>query len=685
MNQKINFTKSILAILAIFVLAAFASAADTNITVQTLPDSVNSGATFTVKFSITNNIGDLTNLNVSYSDSKTAPFASLTSVQVGSTTYTPQSSSDTLNTHYKALLTGTSLENETTSEDFTLTFLVNSNAVSQTFSREIIIKAISDDSNEVINVVAIPLSIFVNPQSPASSISLVLTPNPITTNQTAALNVTNTGDSQLNSISLTSTGNFLVTFSSSGFSLSPQQSRNVQVIPSDLSNIKFGDYSSTITATSSNGVVAQTTLNLKKGFCRNGAQGNNLSISEFEINSNSDDDDNEWKPLTEVTVTVGVENLEDDRISSIYVDLGLFDENGKNVVKDLEFESEDDYSIKLGSLDDNDDGEVEFQFTVPADFDAGSYKLTAKAYSKGSGLSEDEMCVDTASDFETSQLYTPVSVDREDDDGKFITFTDVSLSPSQVSCGSRATLNFDAINIGDEDQDQVRVKLENSELGISLSNEIKSDLDSGDSQPMTFTFTVPSNAASKGYDLLLTAEYDYRSGSYHDFSEDPYYVRLNVICSNTPSGGDSNVATLITASLADNSEAKAGSKMTVNARITNMGTNSSNVIISAKDYESWAVLDSISERLVVLNPGQSKDVQMVFTVNSDASGEKSFKIDTLSDGDSESKNVVVDIAGSGNTSGLFASLGGSWIWIIGLVNLVLIILIIVVAFRVSRR
>jgi hypothetical protein len=63
-------------------------------------------------------------------------------------------------------------------------------------------------------------------------------------------------------------------------------------------------------------------------------------------------------------------------------------------------------------------------------------------------------------------------------------------------------------------------------------------------------------------------------------------------------------------------------------------------------------------------------------------------IESLSDGKSETKEVVVEIQGTNAAGGssLFASLkSNSLVWIIGLVNLVLIILIIIVAVRVSRR
>ena len=364
----------------------------------------------------------------------------------------------------------------------------------------------------------------------------------------------------------------------------------------------------------------------------------------------------------------------------------MFDSNGRNVADDLDFDSIDDEQIKIGSIDDGDDESAVFEFTVPADFKEGSYRLAVKAYSKASGLGEDVLCADSTPDF-SAGFYEDITVEKEDDDGKLIAFDRLSLSPSEATCGSRAVLNFDIINVGTEDQDQVKITLVNTELGLSLSQEIKEDLDSGDSKSLSFTFNIPDRVASKTYVLRLGAEYDYRSGSYREVTTSPAEVTLRVLCANAPNGDQSNV--LITASLAQDSEAKAGSKMTVNARITNTGLNASNFVIGARDYNSWATLDSISERLVLLQPGESRSITLTFDVNEDASeGENTFTIEALSNGRTESREVAVDIEGNGGAGrpAFFDALrNNSLLWIIGLVNLVLIILIIVVAVRLSRR
>ena len=132
------------------------------------------------------------------------------------------------------------------------------------------------------------------------------------------------------------------------------------------------------------------------------------------------------------------------------------------------------------------------------------------------------------------------------------------------------------------------------------------------------------------------------------------------------------------------SEAKAGKEMIVKATITNIANATTAYIVGAKGYDSWASLTSISERVITLNAGESKDVTFKLDVSKDASGENSFNIEATSNGKSETREVVVEIDKStASLSSLFKN--NALAWIIGLVNLILIILIIVVAVRLSKR
>ncbi|MDP3881791.1 MAG: putative S-layer protein [Nanoarchaeota archaeon] len=672
--------KYVFAILFALFLVTIVSAASVPINVVA-PSSVNTGQTFDVRFAINNTEAtSINNLTLSYADSKSDPFASLISASSGSRTFTITTADSSSSVTYSALLDEFAVQNGTVSQEITLTFRANANALFKTHSETISLQAKNPAGNTVA-VDSVGLNINVNQVSQIALVKL----RDLTANQSGIINVTNLGNAGLSTVTLTAEGSIPVTFSDNNFGLNVKGSRSVQVTATSTSNLKFGSNPINIIASGSNGVSSQLQLDLVKTFCRSGEVGRNLSIQSVEIDTDADEED-EWKPLTKVVIEADVENIGTDKISNVYVEFGLFDSNGKNVADDLDFESADAEVVKIGSIDDADEEKATFEFIVPADFKEGSYRIALKAYSKSSSLGEDRLCTASSSDL-AEAFYEEVSVIKEDDEDKLIIFDEVSMSPTEAICGSRIVVNFDMINVGEDEQDQVKVSLVNPELGLSVSQEIREDLGSGDSESLSFTFNIPDRATSKTYTLRLGAEYDYRSGRYRESTSDPYEISLRVTCANAPGGnGQSNV--LITASLAQDSQAKAGEEMTINARVTNTGLNSSNFIIGVRNEDSWATLESISERVVLLQPGESREIRIVLDVDEDASGENTFTIDALSEGRTESRDVVIDIAGTKSAGGssLFGSLkNNSLLWVIGLVNLVLIILIIIVAVRLSRR
>ncbi|MFH1711330.1 MAG: putative S-layer protein, partial [Nanoarchaeota archaeon] len=188
-------------------------------------------------------------------------------------------------------------------------------------------------------------------------------------------------------------------------------------------------------------------LNLVKSFCDFGERGTNLSITRFTIN-NIGGDDEDWLPLDEIEVKVRVENnnpSDGPRIDTV-VELGLYDSRGKEQL-DLD-------KVDLGKIKGDDNDETTFTFTVPSDLgvDDSQYKLVVKAYQDGK---KDQVCTST---FE-SQLYESITISREDRDSKMIKFDSVSLEPAISQCGETVSLRAKVANIGDMDQDEIKIKV----------------------------------------------------------------------------------------------------------------------------------------------------------------------------------------------------------------------------------
>ena len=89
--------------------------------------------------------------------------------------------------------------------------------------------------------------------------------------------------------------------------------------------------------------------------------------------------------------------------------------------------------------------------------------------------------------------------------------------------------------------------------------------------------------------------------------------------------------------------------------------------------------------------GKSKDVLMTFNVNKDVSGDKLFNIDVLSEGESvlkQSVSITIEKASGFNLSGITGNIisEGNWyLWGIGALNVLLVIIIILVAIKVAKK
>ncbi|MBR9705207.1 putative S-layer protein, partial [Candidatus Pacearchaeota archaeon] len=169
-------------------------------------------------------------------------------------------------------------------------------------------------------------------------------------------------------------------------------------IPSDF---EVGRFTTTVEITATDTLDPENTLdqtvpiNLLNTFCSDGEIGSDLSISEVKID-NDDGDDEDWSPLDEITIKVEVSNDGDERIRDVKVELGLYNEEGKNIVRDLE--DLNDREIDLGKISDGDEDTAEFTFFVPSDFEEEDYRLVVKAFSDDEG--EDELCTSESSDFD---------------------------------------------------------------------------------------------------------------------------------------------------------------------------------------------------------------------------------------------------------------------------------------------
>jgi hypothetical protein len=428
-------------------------------------------------------------------------------------------------------------------------------------------------------------------------------------------------------------------------------------------------------------------------FCDEGSIDYSDLILKVDIKNNGEGEDEEWLPLDTIEIEVELQNDKDDiDLDNVIIELGLFEVGStNNIMDEMMWISADEELVDLGDIDAGDDDKFTFEFKVdPQEVDDANYILVVKAYPDDD---EDLTCIDFSSDlgeskFGDSEFYAEIQINQENDKDKMVIIDETSISsPIPASCGQNVIFSADIYNIGDEDfEDKTKVTLKNTELGLDLAEVVLGDMDAGDNSQISFAFSVPKSAEEKQYPLAMKVWYDYDEDddTYDRISDETFNAYLKV---------EGNCATVVPVSVSATLESGglAAQDLVVKAIVTNNGNSEQDYIINAAGYTTWAATSSLSESVFTLAAGQSKEVLFTFAVNEDADGTYYFNIEILSENQlvlNQAVSVLIENpSGNGFFSGLTGSAigGSSYLWGIGLLNLVLIVIIIILAVRVSRR
>ena len=441
----------------------------------------------------------------------------------------------------------------------------------------------------------------------------------------------------------------------------------VPTIPSDF-EFKLGQtYSTTLTITSSvSGTTTQTLSFGNTDYCRYGNVGS-LEIRSINIdNTDGFGKDAEWYLLDEISADIEVKNKGNDKINDVTIVWGVYNKNtGEWIIDD----EEKSFDLKV---DKKETITVNFQID-PSDIDSSNYEnyiFYAKAYSDDVG--EDKQCVSN---------YKEIIINFDND---FVILDNIKFSPETAQCDQEITLTADAWNIGSDDQDDVYVIAYNNELNINKKIEIGS-IDSLDKEKISFTFTVPEEVEEKTYSINFKVYDEDDEVFQNDEDDDADFNVLLKVEGNCILVPQADISAVL------ESGGQSGKEMIIKSTITNLGTKKATYTVSATGYSSWASLTSIDPAVVTLDAGQRADVIYKLNINKDVEGSQTFKIE-IKTGDSEKETLRKDVSVSVQKSGFslpgisgFAVSNDNWyLWGIGLLNVVLIVVIIIVAIRVAK-
>jgi uncharacterized membrane protein len=483
--------------------------------------------------------------------------------------------------------------------------------------------------------------------------------------ETANLDVAPVGDGKgntitftpLNSVALTANTSKLVTIN--------------YAVPSSFDFSFEKDYSTALTAQGSLSSEVTQMLNFEKDICEGvGDHGGDLRVSIDDVTvTKGFGDGTDWFPLDEIEVKVDVENNNNDYdIQDIKPQMGLFNLDDKRfLLKD---------SASKFKLNDGDDKSITFTFTLDksmSKLDTANLVLYVWANGKLSDSDKTSVCAGDSQD---------INLIIESD---FVILDNLQMEQT-ASCGDEIHVTSDVWNIGDSDQDDVLVKISNSELGI---NEVTtfSRINALDNEKLDTMFKIPSDAQEKTYPIAFEV-YDENGDLFVDnYNDDQSRIISGLTLSNCANTNQPISNLNIAANLL--SGGNAGEALAVEATITNTGNSTATYNVNVAGYSPWASSASLDKNVLTLNKGESEKVLITLNVNSNSEGANTFNIEVLSGNQLVAQQPVsVNITAkkgflSSITGGAIAS--NPLVWGIGIINLVLVILIIIVAVRILRK
>lgn len=452
-------------------------------------------------------------------------------------------------------------------------------------------------------------------------------------------------------------------------------------VPPDF-KFSFGKpYSTILNATGATSGTAEQTISFVQTSFYEGDNNGELAISDLDFKDNDfGDDEDYWYPLDDIEVTFNVENKGDWKIKDIEIQACLWDESESECVMD---EGDMDIDNDNFDLKSNKDLDVKMTFKVDIDKlneDSNDYTFYIKAVGEIDD-SESPSYDGKTTGVSDTQENLEITVDDE-----FAVLDNIETVEA-TSCGSELQITADVWNIGKEDLEKVYVLIYNKALGINEKVTI-GDIDSFEDAKLDYTVKIPQNAEEKQYDLTLSVyneDKDIFENDNDDIAEFLHPIKVEGSCGAEAETG----VPLISVSADLTSEAKAGQEMIVKVTIANTGAQKALLNIGISANADWSSLTNIDKTVLNLEAGQSAEVLIKLKINKDASGEKAFDLVITEGNKILSQPVTVTIEKASifpGITGLFTGDNSNfYLWGIGALNVLLVLIIIIVAIRVVRK
>jgi uncharacterized membrane protein len=209
---------------------------------------------------------------------------------------------------------------------------------------------------------------------------------------------------------------------------------------------------------------------------------------------------------------------------------------------------------------------------------------------------------------------------------------DVDFSPgTTVKAGHSLLTTVLVKNVGGEEEEDVKVSVQIPELGIGTADYIDSvDVDDKETTEDELFFRIPKCAAEGEYTVKVTLKYD--DGDKTVSLDFPLYISENEMCK-----AEENKLILTVGPETQN--VVANQQAVYPVALTNAGTSAKSYTLELAVGE-WATA-SLSENLVVLEPGKTAVVYAYLTASEAASAGEKVATLTIKSGDSVLKTLYL--------------------------------------------
>ncbi len=234
------------------------------------------------------------------------------------------------------------------------------------------------------------------------------------------------------------------------------------------------------------------------------------TTSEFVKITLDDDDLDDLQPGEEFDSDVEIENEFSGDLEDVIVEIWIVNIDDND---DLDDESSKE------DIDKSDEYDYKFTFETPINVDEDEFDVKIRV----EGETED------GEDFEAFTVYKNIVEVTKDEDEE-VKFDNLDMPTQTFTCGSVFSVSIDAINTGEDDLDDMYLKLELEGLDYTIRSD-EFDLDSGDyddrEQDEDFLVTLPNGLTETSYTLKILAyneDNDVIGGEYVDIQVDPCAV-----------------------------------------------------------------------------------------------------------------------------------------------------------------